>query len=101
MRYRYCQCWYSGPKILPTAHTSGVELSFIAHFQVPAAPHLSFLLDITHMRFQQPSETLDLLRFAKVRNEGPIVLMMLARKNCPTRPKADSGLEKGGYPLKA
>ena len=42
-----------------------------------------FLLDTTHMRPQDPSKTLDMLRWPKMRNEGPIVLMMLAQKTCP------------------
>ena len=40
-------------------------------------------LDTTHMRLQDPSKTLDLLRWPKLRNESPIVLMMLAQKTCP------------------
>ena len=36
----------------------------------------NFLLDTTHMRLQDPSKTLSMLRCPKVRNEGPIVLMI-------------------------
>ena len=42
-----------------------------------------FPLDTTHMRFQDPHKTLDMLRWPKMKNEGPIVLMMPARKKCP------------------
>ena len=38
----------------------------------------NFLLDTIHMRLQDPSKTLSMLR-----NEGPIVLMMLAQTNIP------------------
>ena len=41
----------------------------------------NFLLDTTYMRLQDHSKTLIMLRWLKVRNEGPIVLMMLAQKN--------------------
>ena len=44
-----------------------------------------FLLDTTYMRLQDHSKTLIMLRWLKVRNEGPIVLMMLAQKNVPYR----------------
>ena len=40
-------------------------------------------LDTTHMRLYDPSKTLGMLRWLKVRNEGPNVLMMLAQKKVP------------------
>ena len=43
----------------------------------------NFLVDTTHMRLQDPSTTLGMLRWPKVRNEGPIVLMMLAQNFMP------------------
>ena len=43
----------------------------------------NFPLDTTHMRLQDPSKTLDMLRWPKMRNEGPIVLMMLAQNFMP------------------
>ena len=42
-----------------------------------------FPVETAYMRIHHPYKTLDILRCRKVRNEGPIVLMMLARKNCP------------------
>ena len=45
------------------------------------APNL--LLNSLHMRFQHAFKTLGMLRCPKVKNEGPSVLIMLARKKCP------------------
>ena len=82
---------YLQPQTLPTACIFSVLLRFIVHLKRPVAPPganimsimgpvwaPTFLLDTTHMRLQDPSKTLGLLRWQKVRNEGPIVLMMLA-----------------------
>ena len=41
----------------------------------------NFLLDTIVMRLQDPSKALGMLRRPKVRNKGPIVLMMLAKKS--------------------
>ena len=43
----------------------------------------NFLVDTTYMRLQDHSKTLIMLMWLKVRNEGPILLMMLAQKNVP------------------
>ena len=65
---------------------------FIAHFKRPKSQHHehhgavwapNFPLDTTHMMLQDPSNTLDMLRWPKARNEGPIVLMMLAQNFMP------------------
>ena len=74
-----------------TAHNVNFERFAGVHIMGPVwAPNL--LLDTTHMRLQDPSKTLDMLRWPKVRSEGPIVLMMLAgpKKPCP-KPSVASG----------
>ena len=51
------------------------------------APKL--LLGTTHMRYQRPSKSLNKLRCPKVRNEVPIVLMMLALRLSLPDPAAE------------
>ena len=93
-----CKCyqhWYLQPQTQPTTRIWSVLLRLMAllRAQQPARASImsimgpiwatNFLLDTTHMRFQQPSKTSRMLKCPKVRNEGAIMLMMLARKNCP------------------
>ena len=77
----------------------GVYSAFLVPSSSPRASIMSIvgpvwapncLLDTTDMRFQHPSKTLNMLRCPTVRNEGPIVLMMLARKKCP-KPSVEGG----------
>ena len=65
---------FSGPRSLPRAS--------IISIMGPVWTS-NFLIDTAYVKFQHPSETLGMMRCLRDRNEGPIVLMMMARKNCP------------------
>ena len=95
MQCRCYQHWYLQPQTQPTTRIWSVFLRLMAllRAQQPARASImsimgpiwatNFLLDTTHMRFQQPSKTSRMLKCPKVRNEGAIMLMMLARKKLP------------------
>ena len=79
-----------------TAHSVYV---FIAHFKHPAAPksqhHEHHGACLGTQLLQDPSKTPGMLRWPKVRNEGPIVLMMLAQqKHAQNIPKPSVPLWK-------
>ena len=96
-----------------TAHSVHFErfVGVYSAFQAPCSPPRdsimsiigpvwapNFPLDTKHIRLQDPSKTLDMLRWPKMghkRNEGPIVLMMLAQNFMPkTIPTVGGSLKR-------